>query len=109
MIVFLLTSSSDDVLGWFARDPSILHCVGHVLLQLKAVEPRRARRLVFADDLFQLSKVPKQKTVYVVSKAIEKLSGCKLHDLKYRSLSVAFCVWSESHDPSLPLPPVMII
>ncbi|XP_022744374.1 outer envelope protein 64, mitochondrial-like isoform X2 [Durio zibethinus] len=65
----------DFALGWFARDPSILHRVGHVLLQLKAVEPRKARRLVFADDLFQLSKVPKQKTVYVVGKAIEKLSG----------------------------------
>ncbi|XVE66560.1 hypothetical protein DITRI_Ditri08aG0088200 [Diplodiscus trichospermus] len=68
-------SQSLDAIGCFARDPSILHRVGHVLLQLKAVEPRRARRLVFADDLFQLSKVPKQKTVYVVSKAIEKLCG----------------------------------
>lgn len=64
--------------GWFARDPSILHRVGHVLLQLKPVEPRRARRLIFADDLFQFSKVPTQKTLSVVSKAIENLSGCKL-------------------------------
>ncbi|XP_021294952.1 outer envelope protein 64, mitochondrial [Herrania umbratica] len=74
-IGLLPNSQSLDAIGWFARDPSILHRVGHVLLQLKTVEPRRARRLVFADDLFQLSKVPKQKTVYVVSKAIEKLSG----------------------------------
>ncbi|KAE8672776.1 Outer envelope protein 64 [Hibiscus syriacus] len=59
----------------FARDASILHRVGHVLLQLKAVEPRRGRQLVFADDLFQLSKVPRQKTVHVVSKAVETLSG----------------------------------
>ncbi|TYH94073.1 hypothetical protein ES332_A12G015900v1 [Gossypium tomentosum] len=65
----------DFALGWFARDPSVLHRVGHVLLKVKAVEPKRERRLVFADDLFQLSKVTKQKTVYVVSKAIEKLSG----------------------------------
>ncbi|XWS39736.1 hypothetical protein CRYUN_Cryun18bG0079800 [Craigia yunnanensis] len=68
-------SQSLDAIGWFARDPSILHHVEHILLQLKAVEPRRARCLVFSDDLFRLSKVPKQKTVYVVSKAIEKLSG----------------------------------
>ncbi|KAA3463025.1 outer envelope protein 64, mitochondrial-like [Gossypium australe] len=59
---------------WFARDPSVLHRVGHVLLKVKAVEPKRERRLVFADDLFQLSKVTKRRTVYVVSKAIEKLS-----------------------------------
>lgn len=38
------------------------------------------RRLVFADDLFQLSKVPLQKTVHVVKKAIENLSGCKFQD-----------------------------
>lgn len=38
------------------------------------------RRFVFADDLFQLSKVPLQKTVHVVEKAIENLSGCKFHD-----------------------------
>ncbi|KAE8716774.1 Outer envelope protein 64 [Hibiscus syriacus] len=68
-------SQSLDAIGCFARDASILHRVGHILLQLKAVEPRRGRQLVFADDLFQLSKVPSQKTVHVVSKAVEKLSG----------------------------------
>ncbi|KAB1206893.1 Outer envelope protein 64, mitochondrial [Morella rubra] len=71
----LPNSQSLDTVGWFARDPSILHRVGHVLLQLKPVEPRRARRLIFADDLFQFSKVPTQKTLSVVSKAIENLSG----------------------------------
>lgn len=71
----LPNSQSLDTVGWFARDPSILHRVGHVLLQLNSVEPRRARRILFADDLFQFSKVPTQKTLYVVSKAIENLSG----------------------------------
>ncbi|KAE8009131.1 hypothetical protein FH972_005584 [Carpinus fangiana] len=71
----LPNSQSLDTVGWFARDPSILHRVGHVLLQLNSVEPRRARRLLFAGDLFQFSKVPTQKTLYVVSKAIENLSG----------------------------------
>ncbi|TXG53941.1 hypothetical protein EZV62_019197 [Acer yangbiense] len=74
-IGILPNSQTLDTVGWFARNPSILHRVGHVLLQLNAVEPRRSRRLVFADDLFQLSKVPKQKTVHVISKAIESLSG----------------------------------
>lgn len=77
--------------GCFARDPHILHRVGHVLLQLNAVEPRRTRRLIFADDLFQLSKVPKQKTVYVVSKAIEKLSGCKLIGFTFSTLVSFVC------------------
>ena len=95
--------SNDDVSGWFARDPSILHHVGHILLQLKPVEPRRARRLVFANDLFQLSKVPKQKTVHVVSKAIEKLSGCKFQGLQFLFISVAF-FWPENHDSTLLLP-----
>ncbi|KAK4845172.1 hypothetical protein QYF36_001896 [Acer negundo] len=74
-IGILPNSQTLDTVGWFARNPSILHRVGHVLLQLNAVEPRRSRRLVFADDLFQLSKVPKQKTVHVICKAIESLSG----------------------------------
>uniref|UniRef100_A0A5B6YTA3 Amidase domain-containing protein n=1 Tax=Davidia involucrata TaxID=16924 RepID=A0A5B6YTA3_DAVIN len=71
----LPSSQSLDTVGWFARDPSILHRVGHVLLQLNVVQPRRTRHFVIADDLFQLSKVPKQKTVHVVSKVTEKLSG----------------------------------
>ncbi|GMY39049.1 outer envelope protein 64, mitochondrial, partial [Fagus crenata] len=75
MLGVLPNSQSLDTVGWFARDPSILHRVGHVLLQLNSVEPRRTRRLIFADDLFQFSKVPTQKTLYVVSKAIENLSG----------------------------------
>lgn len=71
----LPNSQSLDTVGFFARDPSTLHRVGHVLLQLNLVEPRRTKRFVVADDLFQLSKVPQQKTVYVVSKVTEKLSG----------------------------------
>lgn len=68
--------------GWFARDPSVLCRVGDVLLKLNSVEPKRARRVIFADDLFQLSKVPMQKTVYAISKTIENLSGCKFLDLR---------------------------
>lgn len=71
----LPNSQSLDTIGWLARDPSILLRVGHTLLKLNTVEPRRARRLIFADDLFQLSKVPKQKAEGVISKAIENLSG----------------------------------
>lgn len=71
----LPNSQSLDTVGWLARDPSILLRVGHTVLKLNTVEPRRARRLIFADDLFQLSKVPKQKAEGVISKAFENLSG----------------------------------
>nr|DAD41113.1 TPA_asm: hypothetical protein HUJ06_015436 [Nelumbo nucifera] len=71
----LSNSQSLDTVGWFARDPSILHHVGRILLQVSPVELRRTRRFIFADDCFQLSKVPKQKSVYVVNRSTENLSG----------------------------------
>lgn len=77
--VLCLSSADNILIGWFARDPSTLRHVGHVLLQLNPLETRKTRRLVIADDLFQLSKVPKWKTVDVVKKVAEKLSGCMLH------------------------------
>ncbi|KAI3445736.1 hypothetical protein Pfo_002401 [Paulownia fortunei] len=71
----LPNSQSLDTVGWLASDPSVLHRVGCALLHFNALESKRMRRIIIADDLFQLSKVPLQKTVYVVSKATEKLSG----------------------------------
>ncbi|GFP87060.1 outer envelope protein 64 mitochondrial [Phtheirospermum japonicum] len=61
--------------GCLASDPSVLHRVGHVLLQLNPLEPKRTRRIIIADDLFQLCKVPMQRAVHIVTKAIEKLPG----------------------------------
>ncbi|XP_024019873.1 outer envelope protein 64, mitochondrial [Morus notabilis] len=71
----LPNSQSLDAVGFFAHDPSVLHRVGHVLLQLNSVEPKRTRRIIFADDLFQISKLPTQRTVHILSKVIEGLSG----------------------------------
>ncbi|OIW13632.1 hypothetical protein TanjilG_07974 [Lupinus angustifolius] len=71
----LPNAQSLDTVGWFACDSSVLHRVGHALLKLNSVEPKRTRHIMFADDLFQFSKVPAQKTVYVIGKAIENLSG----------------------------------
>ncbi|KAL2231472.1 UNVERIFIED_CONTAM: Outer envelope protein 64, mitochondrial [Sesamum indicum] len=68
-------SQSLDAVGCLAFDPSVLHRVGHSLLQLNPLEPKRTRCMIVADDLFQLSKVPMQKTVHVVSKVTEKLEG----------------------------------
>ncbi|XP_010690507.2 outer envelope protein 64, mitochondrial isoform X1 [Beta vulgaris subsp. vulgaris] len=70
----LPNSQSLDTIGWFARDISVLHRVGQVLLQLKA-EHRRSRRFVVADDLFELSRVLKPKASHFVKKTTENLSG----------------------------------
>ncbi|ESQ40873.1 hypothetical protein EUTSA_v10013019mg [Eutrema salsugineum] len=71
----LPNSQSLETVGWFARDPSVLCQVGHALLNLSAVTHKRQRSFIFADDLFELSDIPKQKSVHVVRKAIENLSG----------------------------------
>ncbi|XP_047341144.1 outer envelope protein 64, mitochondrial-like [Impatiens glandulifera] len=74
----LPNAQSLDTIGWFARNPSVLHHVGHVLLQLNQLESRRTRRFIVADDLFQLTKIPTQRTVHIISKVTEKLSGYQL-------------------------------
>ncbi|KAL2461781.1 Outer envelope protein 64 [Abeliophyllum distichum] len=65
-------STSLDTIGWFAKDPSILRRVGHVLLQVPYASQRNPRNIVIADDCFQLSKVP---VTQVVVKSMEKLYG----------------------------------
>ncbi|XP_047954594.1 outer envelope protein 64, chloroplastic-like isoform X1 [Salvia hispanica] len=67
-------SESLDTVGWFAKDPSVLRRVGHVLLQVPYAAQRKPRTFVIADDCFQLSKLPADRT-QVVIKSIEKLYG----------------------------------
>ncbi|KAK7400324.1 hypothetical protein VNO78_11530 [Psophocarpus tetragonolobus] len=93
----LPNAQSLDTIGWFARDPSILHHVGHVLLPLSSVESKRSRQIIFADDLFQLSFIPSQKTIYIIGKAIENLSGFQAP--KHLNL----CQYIDSKVPSLRL------
>ncbi|KAL9329166.1 hypothetical protein ACSQ67_004169 [Phaseolus vulgaris] len=93
----LPNAQSLDTIGWFACDPSILHRVGHVLLQLSSVETKRSRRIIFADDLFQLSTIPTQRTIHVIGKAIENMSGYQ--DPKHLNL----CQYIDSKVPSLRL------
>uniref|UniRef100_A0A0C9RSN2 TSA: Wollemia nobilis Ref_Wollemi_Transcript_14877_1955 transcribed RNA sequence n=1 Tax=Wollemia nobilis TaxID=56998 RepID=A0A0C9RSN2_9CONI len=68
-------AQSLDTVGWFARDPEILHRVGHILLQLPFMEFRPPRRILIADDCFQLTKIPRDQTVSVVIRSTEKLIG----------------------------------
>ncbi|RDX65242.1 Outer envelope protein 64, mitochondrial, partial [Mucuna pruriens] len=90
----LPNAQSLDTVGWFARDPSVLHHVGIVLLPLNSVELKRTKRIIFADDLFQLSKVPSQKTVYIIGKAIENLSDQSPQHMN-------LCQYIASNVPSL--------
>ncbi|KAM0950959.1 putative amidase [Dioscorea sansibarensis] len=68
-------SPSIDATGWFAKDPSILRRVGHVLLRLPYADLCQPRRIIIADDCFQLSKIPANRIIRVVTKSTEKLFG----------------------------------
>uniref|UniRef100_A0A0D6QUE1 Amidase domain-containing protein n=1 Tax=Araucaria cunninghamii TaxID=56994 RepID=A0A0D6QUE1_ARACU len=68
-------AQSLDTVGWFARDPEILLRVGHILLQLPFMEFRPPRRIIIADDCFQLTNIPRDQTVSVVIRSTEKLIG----------------------------------
>uniref|UniRef100_A0A2P2LT83 Toc64 family protein n=1 Tax=Rhizophora mucronata TaxID=61149 RepID=A0A2P2LT83_RHIMU len=68
-------SASLDTVGWFAKDPNILHCVGHLLLQLPFGAQRNPRQIIIADDCFQLIKMPVERVSQVVIKSTEKVFG----------------------------------
>ncbi|BAT72627.1 hypothetical protein LR48_Vigan05g098500 [Vigna angularis] len=68
-------STSLDTVGWFAKDPSILRRVGHILLQASFVVQRSPRQIIIADDCFQHINVPLDRSSQVVVKATEKLFG----------------------------------
>ena len=76
--------------GWFARDPSVLRRVGHVLLQLPYAVSRSPRQIVIADDCFQEVKIPVDRIVQVVIKSTEKLFGSMFFsfDLEIHSLAL---------------------
>ncbi|CAM0944083.1 unnamed protein product [Alopecurus aequalis] len=71
----LANSQSLDTIGWLARDPQILHRIGDVLLPASAGGLKGKRQLVFADDCFELLKVPNQKTMHVIESAVDTLPG----------------------------------
>lgn len=71
----LAFSEFGSTAGWFARDPSILRRVGHVLLQVPFAAQRNPRNIVIADDCFQSLKFPGDRVSQAVIKAVEKLFG----------------------------------
>lgn len=74
-------AQSFDTVGWFARDPNILRRVGHVLLQLPLSDFRQRRRILVADDCFQLLRIPEEKTLGVVISSVENLQGQVLNHI----------------------------
>ncbi|WCJ42077.1 Glutamyl-tRNA(Gln) amidotransferase subunit A [Euphorbia peplus] len=81
-------SASLDVVGWFAKDPNVMRRVGHMLLQLPFGVQRNPRRIIIADDCFQLLKIPADRISEVVIKSTEKIFGRQL--LKHENLDDIF-------------------
>ncbi|CAL4885430.1 unnamed protein product [Urochloa decumbens] len=71
----IANSQSLDTIGWFARDPCVLHRVGEVLLPATAGGLKQTKQFVFADDCFQLLKVSNQKTLHAIKNAVQTLPG----------------------------------
>ncbi|XP_062220342.1 outer envelope protein 64, mitochondrial-like [Phragmites australis] len=71
----IANSQSLDTIGWFARDPCVLHRVGGVLLPAAASGLKQTRQIVFANDCFQFLKVSNQKAVHAIKNAIQTLPG----------------------------------
>ncbi|KAJ6387335.1 hypothetical protein OIU78_017119 [Salix suchowensis] len=91
----LPVSASLDTVGWFAKDPNILRRVGHVLLQPAFGGQRIPRKIIMADDCFQLLKIPVDRVSQVVVNSTEKHFGRQI--LKHEILDV----YLNSKVPSL--------
>ncbi|XP_065849955.1 outer envelope protein 64, chloroplastic [Euphorbia lathyris] len=81
-------SASLDAVGWFAKDPSVMRRVGHMLLQLPFGVQRNPRQIIIADDCFQLLKIPVDRISQVVIKSAEKIFGRQF--LKHENLEDIF-------------------
>ncbi|CAM6095281.1 unnamed protein product [Calypogeia fissa] len=68
-------AQSFDTVGWFARDPTVLRQVGHILLQLPYTEVRQPRRVLVAEDCFKISAVPYDRHAGPVTRSMQKLLG----------------------------------
>ncbi|XP_078444111.1 translocon at the outer membrane of chloroplasts 64-III [Wolffia australiana] len=71
----LPVSPSLDSIGIFSKDPSTLHRVGHVLLQLPFLDKRPPRHVIIADDCFQFVNTQASRSTQAVVKSTEKLFG----------------------------------
>ncbi|KAF8038733.1 hypothetical protein BT93_B1320 [Corymbia citriodora subsp. variegata] len=68
-------AQSLDTVGWFAREPSILKQVGHVLLELPDADPNRPSQIIIPRDCFQLLDIPSERLTQALVRSVEKLFG----------------------------------
>ena len=70
----LLQARSYDTVGWFARDPDLFARVGSVLLQTR-ISPSRPRRLVVAEDAFEVADPSVRAALEPVVERLASLIG----------------------------------
>ena len=70
----LMQAPSYDTIGWFARDPALFASVGAVLLQ-HDIEARRPRRLVIAEDAFEIADASVQEVLRPLAERLGFLIG----------------------------------
>ncbi|XP_074311550.1 amidase 1 [Silene latifolia] len=88
-------AQSFDTVGWFARDPTILKRVGHVLLPPGDIPPSVPNPVFIPEDWFKLLCIPVDRVQKVLVKSIEKLFGGQV--LKFMTLGD----YVEENVPSL--------
>ncbi len=65
-------AASFDTVGWFAREPDLLHRIGEVLLPASSVS-KSPTRLLIADDAFELANGPIQEILQTEIKKLKQL------------------------------------
>ena len=70
----LLQARSYDTVGWFARDPDLFARVGSVRLQTR-ISPSRPRRLVVAEDAFEVADRSVREALEPVVERLASLIG----------------------------------
>ncbi|KAL2934224.1 Outer envelope protein 64 chloroplastic [Bienertia sinuspersici] len=88
-------STSLDTIGCFAKDPKVLRRVVHVMMKLQFATPRSPRKILIADDCFELLKIPVDRVVQPVIRSTEKLFGRQV--IKHENLGT----YLSSNVPSL--------
>ncbi|XP_047310947.1 amidase 1 [Impatiens glandulifera] len=67
-------AQSFDTVGWFARDPDILHRVGQILLKSPPDSvPDIPNQVIIAEDTFQLLNIPVDRVTSILVKSLHKL------------------------------------
>ena len=86
----LLQARSYDTVGWFARDPDLFARVGSVLLQTE-IGPSRPRRLVVAEDAFEVADRSVREALEPV---VERLASLIGHSSRERLAPTGLSDWA---------------